>query len=208
MFITLEGPEGSGKTTQATWLADWLAGRGLHVLALREPGGTLVGDAIRDLLLNVKWQVDPRAELLLYSASRAQLVANVIRPHLQAGGVVVCDRYVDSSLAYQGYGRGLDLSALHQITSFATGGLVPDLTLYLDIDPGEGLARRRQSGESLNRLDAEKLEFHQRVRAGYMDLIARDPSRWIKIDASGPPELVRETIAASVAARLKDLHPN
>jgi dTMP kinase len=121
---------------------------------------------------------------------------------------VVCDRYADSSLAYQGYGRGLDLSALHQITSFATGGLVPDLTLFLDIEPEQGLARRRQSGESLNRLDAEKLEFHQRVRAGYMDLIARDPSRWIKIDAGRPPESVREAIAATVAARLKDMHPN
>lgn len=207
MFITLEGPEGSGKTTQAPLLAQRLTDRGLTVILMREPGGTPIGDQIRTVLHDMKNQaMDAHAELLLYSASRAQLVAQVIRPHLAAGGIVVCDRYADSTLAYQGYGRGLDLDALRLITRFATGGLVPDLTLYLKIDPARGLMRRNTSGGEWNRMDAQTLDFYQRACEGYAQLIAAEPQRWVVIDADQPIEAVQQAINAAVDARL--LSPN
>jgi len=208
VFITFEGPEGSGKTTQVRLLAEYLSRRGLDVLQLREPGGTPIGDQVRNILHDMQNQaMDPRAELLLYSASRAQIVAQAIRPHLAAGGIVICDRYADSTMAYQGYGRGLDLDALRQITAFATGGLTPDLTLYLDIDPEHGLARRNVSGEEWNRMDALALEFHRRVREGYAKLIAAGPPRWVKIDASQPVEVVQQAICAVVEQRLPPRRP-
>ena len=208
MFITLEGPEGGGKTTQARLLVDYLCTADSHtppcpVLLVREPGSTPIGDQIRAVLHDLNnAAMDARAELLLYSASRAQLVAQVIRPHLAAGGIVVCDRYADSTMAYQGYGRGLDRAALEAITRFATGGLRPDLTLLLDIDPATGLARRTGSGEEWNRMDAQTLEFHRRVRDGYRELMAADPSRWVTIDAGAPVEQVQEAIREAVLARL------
>ncbi len=196
-FVTLEGPEGSGKTTQLPLLATWLEARGYSVLKTREPGGTSIGERIRDLLHDpAHIEMTPRAEILLYSASRAQLVAEVIRPALQAGKVVLCDRYFDSTYAYQGYGRGLPLDALREITQFATGGLMPDVTFYLDIEPEAGLRRRADAGEEMNRLDRETLAFHRRVREGYQALIAADPSRWVTIDARGSVEAVH--------ARLQD----
>ncbi len=202
MFITFEGPEGSGKTTQSRLLAKWLAGRGLNVLLVREPGGTPIGDQVRDILHDMKNEaMDPHTELLLYSASRAQLVAQTIRPHLAAGGVVICDRYADSTMAYQGYGRGLELDALRQITDFATGGLRPDLTLYLDLDPQDGLARRNRGGEEWNRMDALALDFHRRVQEGYEQLIAAEPKRWIRIDAAQPVETVQRAICEAVEQR-------
>jgi len=135
LFITFEGPDGSGKTTQARLLAARLRGQGHDVIYVREPGGTAIGDQIRQIVHDVRnVEMQPRAELLLYSASRAQLVEQVIRPHLARGGIVICDRYADSSLAYQGYGRGLDLDMVQRIQAFATGGLTPDLTFYLDLD--------------------------------------------------------------------------
>jgi dTMP kinase len=204
LFITFEGPEGSGKTTQIALLAQCLAERGLNVIQVREPGGTPIGDQVRSILHDLKNEaMDARAELLLYSASRAQLVAQTIRPHLAAGHVVMCDRYADSTLAYQGYGRGLDLDALRQITAFATGGLRPDLTLYLDIDPEQGLARRNLGGDEWNRMDALALDFHRRVRAGYFQLAAADPARWVKIDASQSVEAVRQAILTVVKEQLK-----
>ncbi|MCC7449778.1 MAG: dTMP kinase [Anaerolineae bacterium] len=203
MFITLEGPEGSGKTTQAPLLVQRLKDRGLNVILVREPGSTPIGDQIRTVLHDMKNQaMDAHAELLLYSASRAQLVAQVIRPHLAAGGIVVCDRYADSTLAYQGYGRGLDLDALRLITRFATGGLVPDLTLYLKIDPERGLMRRNTSGGEWNRMDAQTLDFYQRACEGYSQLIAAEPKRWVVIDADQPVEVVQQAINAAVDVRL------
>lgn len=203
MFITFEGPDGSGKTTQIGLLADLLAGRGYNVLKLREPGGTAIGNQIRQVLHDLdNEEMDAHTEFLLYSASRAQLVAERIRPHLATGGIVLCDRFADSSLAYQGYGRGLDLNAIRQITLFATGGLKPDLTLYLDIDPMHGLTRRSANGEEWNRMDAPPLEFHQRVREGYYSLMAAEPARWIKIDADQSVEDVHTAIALAIERRL------
>ena len=202
MFITFEGPDGSGKSTQVPLLVRHLTERHLNVIAVREPGGTPIGDQVRHVLHDLKNDsMDPHAELLLYSASRAQLVAQVIRPHLERGGIVICDRYADSTYAYQGYGRGLDLTALRQITAFATGGLIPDLTLFLDIDPEHGLKRRGAEGE-WNRMDALALDFHSRVRDGYLALIAADPARWVRIDASQSIEAVHKAICAAVDARL------
>jgi len=203
-FITFEGPEGSGKSTQIRLLTERLSGRGLNVLSLREPGGTAIGDQIRDVLHDMKNQeMDPRTELLLYSASRAQIVAQVIKPHLAAGGIVLCDRYADSTMAYQGYGHGLDLTTLQLITEFATAGLKPDLTIYLDIDPERGLARRNASGEEWNRMDALHLDFHRQVRSGYERLIAAEPERWVTINADQPVELVQQTIYEAVDVRLR-----
>jgi dTMP kinase len=204
LFITLEGPEGSGKTTQIPLLIKHLAARGLGVIQVREPGGTSIGDQVRDILHDMKNQeMNPRAELLLYSASRAQLVAQIIRPHLESGGIVICDRYADSTMAYQGYGRGLDLEALRQITAFATGGLRPDLTLYLDIEPEQGLARRNAGGGEWNRMDAQTLDFYRRVREGYFRLIEADPARWVTIDASRDIDPVKCAICDAVDAALK-----
>jgi dTMP kinase len=201
MFITFEGPEGGGKTTVMAFLLERLLARGLSAISLREPGGTHVGEQVRRLLLDTRADIAPAAEMLLFSASRAQLVESIIRPHLAAGGVVVCDRYADSTLAYQGFGRGLDLTALRQITRFATSGLTPDLTLYFDIDPAQGIARREGSG-SLNRMDAQTLEFHHRVRDGYLALMAAEPDRWVRVDASAPLAVVQGTVINVVGDRL------
>ncbi len=204
LFITLEGPEGSGKTTQIPLLVNHLAARGLNVIQVREPGGTSIGDQVRDILHDMRNQeMNARAELLLYSASRAQLVAQVIRPQLAAGGIVICDRYADSTMAYQGYGRGLDLEALRQITAFATGDLTPDLTLYLDVDPEKGLARRNAGGGEWNRMDAQTLDFYRRVCEGYSRMIQADPGRWVKIDASQDIGTVQRAIRTAVDSALK-----
>ena len=204
VFITLEGPDGSGKTTQASLLVEWLRGQGHDVLLTREPGGTGIGDQIRGVLHDASNKaMSPGTEFLLYSASRAQHVSQLILPSLEAGKIVVSDRYADSSLAYQGYGRGLDLEVLHAITAFATRGLKPDLTLYFDIAPGEGLQRRLLSGEEWNRMDAEALAFHERVRAGYWELIDVEPERWEVIRANRPLEEVQAYVRAVVSARLR-----
>jgi dTMP kinase len=202
-FITLEGPDGSGKTTQAHLLAEWLRDQGYDVLLTREPGGTSIGDQIRDVLHDAGNKgMSPMTEFLLYSASRAQLVSELILPSLADGKLVVGDRFADSSLAYQGYGRGLDLKVLHTITAFATRGLKPDLTLYFDIAPGEGLQRRLLSGEEWNRMDAEALAFHERVRTGYWKLIDAEPERWEVIEANRPIEAVQGDVRLVVMARL------
>ncbi|MEX0788309.1 MAG: dTMP kinase [Anaerolineales bacterium] len=193
-FITFEGPDGSGKSTQARLFAEWLRGRGDDVLLTREPGGTEIGDQIRQVLMSMANQgMRPEAEFLLFSASRAQLVRDVIRPHLAKGGWVVCDRYADSSLAYQGYGHRLPLSAIRAVNSLATGDLVPDLTFLLDIPVEEGLLRRREHG-AWNRLDDYDTEFHKRVRDGYHALANEDPSRWITIDATVGEDAVQAAI--------------
>lgn len=203
MFITLEGPDGSGKSTQAGLLVNFLRQRGSSVLATREPGGTAIGDQVRSVLSNLEnTAMHPRTEILLFQASRAQLVEQVIRPQLARRGIVVCDRYADSTLAYQGYGHQVDMVRLRAIVEFATGGLKPDLTLLLDIDVEEGLRRRTKSGE-WNRLDAYDLAFHQRVRQGYFQLAQDEPQRWVKIDAAQPPVMVQANIQRVVLERLE-----
>lgn len=193
LFLTLEGPDGSGKSTQARLLADHLREKGHNVLLTREPGGTPIGDQIRRVLMDLGNKgMTPAAEFLLFSASRAQIVRQVIRPHLDAGGTVVCDRFADSSLAYQGYGHRLPLPAVRAVNSLATGDLIPDLTFLLDIPVEVGLQRRREQG-AWNRLDDYDLEFHRRVRQGYLELAGAEPARWVVVDASkGEGEVWRQ----------------
>lgn len=202
MFITLEGPEGCGKTSQMPLLVEHLRQEGYDVLATREPGGTPISEQIRAVLSRLdNTEMHSRTEILLFQASRAQLVEQIIRPHLAKGGMVVCDRYADSTLAYQGFGRQQDLEALRALVDFATGGLKPDLTLLLDIDVEEGLRRRRKGGE-WNRLDALDLAFYQRVRQGYQSLALEEPQRWVVIDASQSFKQVQADLRRAIAARL------
>ncbi len=204
MFITFEGLDGSGKTTQFQRAVIWLRGRGQDILTLREPGGTRIGDQIREVLHNRTYtEMTARAELLLYAASRAQLVSERIQPYLEAGGMVLCDRFSDSTMAYQGYARGLDLGFLDTLIQFATQGIRPDLTLYLDIEPAEGVRRRQQGQGELTRLDVEKIDFHTKVREGYRALIAKEPERWVIINASKSIDEVAIQVRAALETRLK-----
>jgi dTMP kinase len=202
MFITIEGPDGSGKTSQVIPLSEYLTRRGHQVLITREPGGTAIGDQIRQVLSDLKnTGMHPRSETLLFLAARAQLVEQIIRPHLENGFIVLCDRYADSTMAYQGYGHQNDLQQISSLINFATGGLKPDLTLLLDMDAETGL-RRKAQGTEWNRLDAYSLEFHQRVRQGYLALAEAEPDRWMVIDADRPTEEVQEAIRQAVEQRL------
>ena len=202
MFITFEGPEGSGKTTQLPRLGEFLSAKGYRVFATREPGGTAIGDQIREVLLaNRNTEMQPRTEILLFQASRAQLVEQEILPRLVRGEIVLCDRYADSTLAYQGYGHQVDLPQLRSIVSFATGGLKPDLTILLDLDVKIGLARRKKDG-GINRMDAFALAFHRRVRNGYRELAAAEPERWAIVDAAQPPERIQAVVREIVLERL------
>ncbi len=204
MFITLEGPDGSGKSTQIRLLYERLVAAGYDVLLTREPGGTPIGDQVRQVLHDLKNQeMAAEAEILLYSASRAQLVAQVIRPELAAGRIVLCDRYADSTMAYQGYGRGLDLEALSAITAFATGSLKPDLTVLLDVSVETGLSRRKTGGGEWNRMDQQTLDFHRRTRAGYHALAAAEPDRWTVVDASGTEDEVAAAVWSVVNSALR-----
>lgn len=209
MFITFEGSDGSGKTTQAQLLADYLRQAGRSVLTTREPGGTRISDGVRQLLLDLAHtEMHARAETLLFNAARAQLVAEVIRPALAEGGVVLCDRFADSTLAYQGYGHQQEIAEMARMIEYATGGLRPDLTVFLDLPPWEGLRRNRSQGDGKwNRLDAQELSFHQRVVAGYRKLITREPQRWVVIDASQPREQVHQDIVRAVEKRLAVFAP-
>lgn len=203
MFITLEGPEGSGKTSQMPGLASFLRSQGYDLVTTREPGGTAIGDQIRQVLFDLRnKEMDPRSEILLFQASRAQLVKEVIRPALNAGKVVLCDRYADSTLAYQGYGHGVDLGVLHEIINFATGGLKPDLTLFLNVGVKEGLERRNKGGD-WNRLDDYDPDFHHRVYEGYQKLIAAEPGRWVKVGAAQPADIVAKELQRVVLEKLK-----
>ena len=202
LFISLEGPDGGGKSTHALLLGEYLQERGLDVLNVREPGGTPIGDQIRSVLMTLDNKgMSPETEFLLFCASRAQLVREIIRPHLNRDGVVVCDRFYDSSLAYQGYGHQLNLDTLRTVTRFVTGGLTPDLTLLIDLPCEQGLARKKEAG-SWNRLDDYDLDFHNRVREGYFALAAADPNRWVTIDASGSVDTIQSQIQVAVEARL------
>lgn len=201
MFITLEGTEGSGKTTQIKAIARWLKAAGFECLTTREPGGTPIGGQIRSVLLHPdNAELAPTAELLLYVADRVQHLETVIRPALAAGQVVVCDRYFDATLVYQGYARGLDRDMIRRLHQLACSGLTPDLTLLLDVDPETGLARAWQrihsdcAHEKESRFEKERLVFHQRVRAGYLDLAQLEPQRFCVIDAAVDEQAVRAQI--------------
>ena len=202
MFITLEGPEGSGKTSQLPGLAAALRAAGYPLVTTREPGGTPIGDQIRHVLFDLdNKSMNPRSEILLFQASRAQLVEEVIRPALAAGKIVLCDRYADSTLAYQGYGHGVDLGALGEIVNFATGGLKPALTVFLDVPVDVGLKRRNKGGD-WNRLDDYDQAFHHRVYEGYQKLIAAEPQRWVVVNAAKPPKEVADELRRVVLDRL------
>lgn len=198
MFIVFEGGDGAGKTTQVALLASWLESSGRTVVCTRQPGGTELGARIRELVLSpASGDVDPRAEALLYSADKAQHVAETIRPALAAGADVVCDRYVDSMIAYQGAGRVLDASEIAEISQWATGGLCPDLTILLDVDPADALADKDES----DRLEAAGEDFHARVREGFLALAAQDPQRYVVIAARQPREEIAEQVRHAVTAR-------
>ena len=212
LFITFEGPDGSGKSTQINLVANYLEDLGYRVFCTREPGGTAIGDQIRQVLHDVNnTEMTPRAEILLYSASRAQHVEQVILPHLTQGEIVLCDRYADSTYAYQGYGRQLDLDMLRLITRFATQDLKPDLTVYLDLPVKEGLRRKEKANTAgqgeLNRMDRLELEFHQRVREGYLEMARIEPERWLVVDARGSVKttnrLVCQRLEQVLAAKVK-----
>jgi len=208
MFITLEGPEGSGKSSHITPLAEAIRQAGYPVVITREPGGTPIGDEIRKTLLNLKnTAMHPTTEILLFQASRAQHVQELILPSIRAGKVVLCDRFADSTLAYQGYGHQTDLEQLAQIIHFATGGLQPDLTLLLDVDIEIGLKRRSSDQESWNRLDAKEKAFHQRVRQGYLTMSASQPERWQIVDASQSLDQVQQALIQIVLHRLAERNP-
>jgi len=209
LFITFEGGEGSGKTTQLKALLAALRGSGTEAIETRDPGGTAVGKQIRELLLDrEQTRMETTAELFLYEASRAQLVAEVIRPALARGRVVLCDRFCDSTVAYQGYGRGLDQGLIARLNAVATGGLVPGLTFLLDLDPTLGLARARQRGlqhcQQQDRMERELLAFHQRVRDGYRAIAAAEPARVVVVDgARGMTEIegeIRRRVEAVLAS--------
>jgi dTMP kinase len=204
MFITFEGPDGSGKSTQIKLLAERLTGLGQNVLLTREPGGTEISEQIRQVLHDLRNKtMQPRAEILLYSAARAQLVGEKIKPHLATGGIVLSDRYADSTMAYQGYGHRLDLATLRLITAFATDSLKPDLTLLFDLDAETGLRRRQRGGGEWNRLDDYALAFHQRVRAGYLELARAEPERWVILDATKSEAELHTEVWAVVKWRLE-----
>ena len=216
LFLTFEGPEGSGKTTQSALLARRLEDAGHRILAIREPGGTAVGEALRDVLLNHPGQpLDVRAETLIFAAARAQLVTEVLKPALDQGRIVLCDRFADSTLAYQGFGHRQDLSLLRPMIEYATGGLEPSLRIFLDIPPADGLARCRTEEHKdarnrlahagtreWNRMDALDLSFHQRVYEGYLELAEQDPERWLTVDAKEGPAAVHARIWDGVSVLL------
>jgi dTMP kinase len=203
MFITLEGPEGSGKTSHIPYLVEYLREKGYIVFPTREPGGTSIGEQIREVIHDLKnVEMHPRAETLLYQAARAQIVEQVIQPRLKAGEIVISDRYYDSTIAYQGYGHQQDLEQVRALVKYATGGLTPDLTVLLDVDVEEGLKRKKKENE-WNRLDAYTVEFHQRVRAGYAEMVKAEPQRWVVIDAGQKWDEVQEELRLVIVGCLK-----
>jgi dTMP kinase len=204
LFVSFEGPEGCGKTTQMHLLAAHLRQLGLDVLTTREPGGTAIGDQVRSILLDPdRTEMHPTTEFLLFSAARAQHVEEVIRPRLAQGTIVLCDRFADSSLAYQGHGYRRDLETLQAITRFATGGLEPDVTLLLDVPVEVGLRRKAHgSGDSWNRMEQKDIVFHEQVRQGYLRMAAEGSDRWIVVDARGELDEVHAQVMLPVLARL------
>lgn len=202
LWITFEGGDGSGKTTQAALLERWLREQGRTVVRTREPGGTEVGDLIRDIVLHHRGDIAPRAEALLYAADRAHHVATLVRPALARGEVVIQDRYLDSSVAYQGAGRVLDAGEVRDLSLWATDGALPDVTVLLDIDPGTARGRLDADDKPFDRLEAEKAEFHGRVRQAYLRLAEAEPERFIVVDATLAVEAIAETIRERITAVL------
>ena len=203
MLITLEGPEGSGKTSHVQPLVEFLKSQGHKIYATREPGGTPIGEQIRTVIHDLKnTEMHPRTETLLYQSARAQIVEQRIRPKLARGWIVLCDRYADSTIAYQGYGHQQNLDEVRTLVRYATGGLVPDLTILLDIDVETGLKRKIDSDE-WNRLDGYTLEFHQRVRDGYHRMAKLEPGRWVTLDSSQPWGKVQESLRSIIVKRIK-----
>ncbi|MDD7944875.1 dTMP kinase [Microbacterium sp. NE2HP2] len=202
LWITLEGGDGSGKTTQATALEAWLRESGREVVRTREPGGSDVGVLIRDIVLHHRGDIAPRAEALLYAADRAHHVATVVRPALDRGAVVVQDRYLDSSVAYQGAGRVLDAGEVRDLSLWATDGALPDVTVLLDLDPAAARARLDADDKPFDRLEAEKADFHERVRTAFLGLAAAEPERFLVLDASRPPVDLSVEIRARVERSL------
>lgn len=198
LWVTIEGGDGAGKTTQATLLEEWLRGQGRTVVRTREPGGTEVGVLIRDIVLHHRGDIAPRAEALLYAADRAHHVATLVGPALERGDVVIQDRYLDSSVAYQGAGRVLDADEIRGLSLWAAEGALPDLTVLLDLDPASARVRLDAADKPFDRLEAEKDEFHARVRRAYLDLAAAEPERFLVLDASLPAD----DLAAAVRARI------
>lgn len=200
LWVTLEGGDGSGKSTQAGLLARWLTEQGRTVVRTREPGGTEVGTLLREIVLHHRGEIDPRAEALLYAADRAQHVATLVRPALARGEVVVQDRYLDSSVAYQGAGRVLDAAEVRELSLWATAGALPDLTVLLDLDPAAARARLDAADKPFDRLEAEAAEFHERVRAAYLGLAAAEPGRFLVLDGASPAAELAAAIRARVAS--------
>jgi len=202
MFITLEGPEGSGKTSHIPHLVAYLREQGYVVFPTREPGGTIISEQIRDILHDMKnAEMHPRTETLLYQAARAQIVEQVIQPRLKNGEIVISDRYYDSTIAYQGYGHQQNLDQVRALVKYATGGLTPDLTILLDLDIEEGLKRKKKDNE-WNRMDALTVEFHQRVRSGYLEMVRQEPDRWAVVNSAQAWEQVQLDLKKIIAGRL------
>lgn len=201
LFVTLEGGEGAGKSTQLEALADRARALGIETVTTREPGGTALGERLRAALLSSEdGEIDERAELLVFNAARAQLVAELIRPALERGALIICDRFADSSMAYQQYGRGLPSEIVSAAIQLATGGLKPDLTLLLDLEPSVGHSRRTGADDYLERADGQ---FHERVRAGFNALAAAEPERWFVLDAALPAAEVTELAWARLRTALE-----
>lgn len=203
LFITFEGPEGGGKTTQLRLLQATLEEQGRQVIATREPGGTAIGNAIRTILLDsTHTAMSPRTEALLFNAARAQLLDEIVQPALALGKIVLCDRFADSTLAYQGYGRQLSLAELKLLITYATQGIRPHLTIFLDLPAEVGLHRKQ--GAEWNRMEAEQLAFHQRVRDGFYALVANEPTRWLVVDATQSIAQVQQTIWQRVMSVIRE----
>jgi dTMP kinase len=203
MFITLEGPEGSGKTSHIPYLVEYLREKGYTVFPTREPGGTSIGEQIREILHSLKnTEMHPRTETLLYQASRAQFVEQVIQPRLALSEIVLSDRYYDSTIAYQGYGHQQDLEQVRTLVRYATGGLTPDLTILLDVDVEVGL-KRKQKADEWNRLDAYTVDFHRRVHAGYLEMVKQEPNRWRVVDAGREWQSVQDELRKVILEKLE-----
>jgi dTMP kinase len=203
MFITLEGPEGSGKTSHIPPLVEYLREKGHVVFPTREPGGTSISEQIREVIHDLKnVEMHARTETLLYQAARAQIVEQVIKPRLEAGEIVISDRYYDSTIAYQGYGHQQDLQQVRALVKYATGGLVPDLTVLLNVDVEVGLRRKKKNGIEWNRMDAHEVEFYKRVHAGYLQMVQQEPGRWVVVDAGQEWESVQEELKKVVESSL------
>lgn len=202
LLITMEGPDGAGKSTQIALLKEYLEGKGYRVLVTREPGGNPISEAIRGIILNKEYtQMSYMTELLLYAAARAQLVAEVIKPALAEGMVVICDRFVDSCVVYQGIARGLGIDTAYKINEYALQGVSPVLTIHMDLDAEEGLRRKKNQAE-LDRMEAAGLEFHKKVAEGYRTLAARNAERIVTIDATLPIEEIHVKIKEAVDSRI------